>query len=46
MVGPARRVATLCERIDPLITIRLSRKLFFVLAAIAALAVTGIIVAA
>jgi hypothetical protein len=46
MVGPAIRVATLCERIDPLITIRLSRKLFFVLAAIAALAVTGIIVAA
>lgn len=45
MVGPANRV-TLCERIDPVITIRLSRKLFFALAAVVALVATGLLFAA
>jgi hypothetical protein len=44
--GPIVRAATPCGKDRPLITIRLSRKLFFVLAAVGALVVTGILFAA
>jgi hypothetical protein len=45
-LGPATQEPLSVERIDPVVTIKLSRKLFVALAAIAALLATGVILAA
>ncbi len=44
--GPEFQEPTSVERIDPVVTIKLSRKLFFALAAIAALVASGVLLAA